>query len=85
VGLANALRKISGGAKTSEMPSAESNPATAHMFIVNPLTGRGTDNLFSTHPDVNNRIEALMKMAGTPDMAAPQVRASSVPNIRRTR
>lgn len=85
VGLASALRKISGGAKVREMASAEKNPATAHMFIVNPLSGRGTDNLFSTHPNVENRIEALMKLAGSPDMAAPEVRKSSIPTVGRRR
>ena len=91
VGLASALRKISGGAKVREMETAERNPATAHMFIVNPLSGRGTDNLFSTHPNVENRIEALMKLADTPQMTAPrgasaaQARDSSIPTIRRRR
>ena len=35
----------------------------AHLFIVNPLTGPGMDNLFSTHPDTGNRIAALMELA----------------------
>ncbi len=41
---------------------AERNPATAHMFIVNPLSGARMDNLFSTHPDTDNRIAALQAM-----------------------
>ena len=37
------------------------NPATAHMFIINPLSGERMDNLFSTHPDTENRIAALQR------------------------
>ncbi|MEM7546797.1 MAG: zinc metalloprotease HtpX [Pseudomonadota bacterium] len=62
--LAGALRKISGFAGRVEMESAERNPATAHLFIMNPLTGRGADKLFSTHPNTENRIAALEEMAG---------------------
>ncbi|MEP1443876.1 MAG: zinc metalloprotease HtpX [Hyphomicrobiales bacterium] len=60
-GLASALVKISNG--TAQIPNerAEANPATAHMFIINPLSGRNMDGLFSTHPDTQNRIDALMK------------------------
>lgn len=61
--LASALRKISGSGQTLYNEEAESNPATAHMFIVNPLRGEGTDNLFSTHPAIENRIAALHKQA----------------------
>ena len=43
--------------------SAERHPQTAHMFIINPLSGQGFDNLFSTHPDTGNRIAALMDQA----------------------
>ncbi len=46
---------------------AEANPATAHMFIVNPLSGHGADNLFSTHPSTANRIAKLREM---PSVAA---------------
>ncbi|MHA1189127.1 MAG: zinc metalloprotease HtpX [Alphaproteobacteria bacterium] len=62
--LASALGKIAGAARHLPMISAERNPATAHMFIVNPLTGARMDNLFSTHPDPDNRIRALHEMAG---------------------
>ncbi len=62
--LASALGKIAGAARRQPMISAERNPATAHMFIVNPLTGARMDNLFSTHPDPDNRIRALHDMAG---------------------
>jgi heat shock protein HtpX len=61
--LASALVKISGAAQQIENYSAERNPATAHLFIVNPLTHHGIDNLFSTHPAVENRIAALERLA----------------------
>ena len=61
--LASALAKISGAAHQIENSTAEANPATAHMFIINPLSGQRMDNLFSTHPDTNNRIEALHRIA----------------------
>ena len=62
--LAGALAKISHGAQVIPNENAEANPAMAHMFIVNPLTGQGMDNLFSTHPNVENRIAALQALAG---------------------
>jgi heat shock protein HtpX len=61
--LASALNKISGAATRTMNPAAENNPATAHLFIVNPLAGRGVDNLFSTHPNPQNRVAALTKIA----------------------
>jgi heat shock protein HtpX len=61
--LASALRKISGAAEQIENTSAERNPATAHLFIVNPLTHHGIDNLFATHPSTENRIAALERLA----------------------
>jgi heat shock protein HtpX len=60
--LASALSKISGLAHRVENQTAEANPATAHMFIINPLSGARMDNLFSTHPATENRIDALMQM-----------------------
>lgn len=62
--LAGALSKISRGAQVIPNENAEANPAMAHMFIINPLTGQGMDNLFSTHPNVENRIAALQALAG---------------------
>ena len=63
--LASALVKISNGAAQIPNAAAEQNPATAHLFIVNPLTGgHGWDNLFATHPAVENRIAALQRLAG---------------------
>jgi heat shock protein HtpX len=61
--LASALGKIARGAERVVNPDAERNPATAHMFIVNPLSGRNMDNLFSTHPSTENRIAALREMS----------------------
>ena len=61
--LASALQRISGAAHRIENRSAEANPATAHMFIINPLSGQRMDNLFSTHPATENRIAALEELA----------------------
>ena len=61
--LASALGKISGAAHAIDNSAAERNPATAHMFIINPLHARGMDNLFSTHPSTENRIARLKAMA----------------------
>jgi len=61
--LASALRKLDAAAHAIPNEPAERNPATAHMFIVNPLTGHGMDNLFSTHPATENRIAALEQLA----------------------
>ena len=69
--LANALRRIASGVEQIENQTAEANPATAHMFIINPLSGAGMDNLFSTHPDTNNRIAALEEFAGTSGYSNP--------------
>lgn len=63
VALADALAKIAGGVAHIPNETAEAKPATAHMFIINPLSGRGMDSLFSTHPDTGNRIAALMEQA----------------------
>ncbi len=61
--LASALRKIERFARQIPNETAEAMPATAHMFIINPLTGRGVDNWFSTHPNTENRIAELEAMA----------------------
>jgi heat shock protein HtpX len=62
--LASALRKIEAYARQRVNMDAERNPAMAHLFIINPLSGQGPDNLFSTHPSTQNRIAQLMKLAG---------------------
>ncbi len=61
--LASALDKIASSAQRIHNPDAERNPATAHLFIINPLSGERMDNLFSTHPATENRIAALQAMA----------------------
>ncbi|RUU92734.1 MULTISPECIES: zinc metalloprotease HtpX [unclassified Mesorhizobium] len=61
--LASALDKIARGAERIRNPDAERNPATAHLFIINPLHGERMDSLFSTHPATENRIAALQAMA----------------------
>jgi heat shock protein HtpX len=61
--LASALVKIENAAHQIPNMDAEHNPATAHMFIINPLSGRGIDNLFATHPSTANRIAALQQLA----------------------
>jgi heat shock protein HtpX len=63
--------------------TAESNPATAPLFIVNPLSGQGMDNLFSTHPSTENRVAALERLSrdmGLGEFAAPQPSISSAPS-----
>jgi heat shock protein HtpX len=57
--LANALRKLHAGSQRIPM---DANPATAHMFIVNPLRGGGLVNLFSTHPPMEERVARLESM-----------------------
>src|SRR4029077_13334955 len=61
--LASALETMEAGVHQIENEPAERNPAVAHMFIINPLSGRGMDNLFSTHPSTENRIAALEQLA----------------------
>ena len=62
--LARALDKLERGAQAIDNDAAEDNPATAHMFIVNPLHAHRVDNLFSTHPKTANRIKKLQELAG---------------------
>ncbi len=57
-GLADALRKLD---RASKQIPLEANPATSHLFIVNPFTGRGLTSLFSTHPPMEQRIERLLQ------------------------
>ena len=94
--LAGALDKLDKSANHIDNLRAEDNPATAHMFIVNPLHARSMDNLFSTHPSMANRIKRLSAMtpnrtaaeappAATPpasDVPASGRRSSSVPHTR---
>src|SRR4029077_11097621 len=62
--LASALAKIADAAEVIPNEMAEQAPATAHLFIVSPLSGARMDNLFSTHPAVENRVAALRQLAG---------------------
>jgi heat shock protein HtpX len=63
--LASALEKIHRYASGTPFPTAEEHPATAQMMIMNPLSGRGVANLFSTHPSTEERVARLMEMART--------------------
>jgi heat shock protein HtpX len=81
--LASALRKISAAAARVPNLDAERNPAAAHLFIVNPLSGARMDNLFSTHPSTENRIAALMAMeadTGEPPRGSVPRMGHSVPD-----
>jgi len=69
--LASALQKIEGHSKRIVNVTAERNPASGQLFIINPLAGRGADNLFSTHPNTGNRVRALMDL-GTKMGLAPR-------------
>lgn len=92
--LASALQKIEAYARGAVNAPAERNPATAHMFIINPLNGKGADNLFSTHPATGNRVRALMELGAkmgmggrvrpaaafvAPAPSAEPIRGTSVP------
>lgn len=77
--LSSALRKIDSKARQVVNRRAEAVPAAAHMFIINPLNGRGIDNLFSTHPNVENRVAELEALARemnvAPSSAASEARS----------
>lgn len=61
--LASALQKIEAATKQIPNEQAEEHPASASLYIINPLTRGGMDNLFSTHPNTENRIAALQEQA----------------------
>lgn len=63
LGLASALSKLEAGAQALPNIQAEQHPATAHLFIVNPLSGGGMQSLFSTHPSTEARIARLQAIA----------------------
>jgi heat shock protein HtpX len=78
--LARALEKIERYARDGVLNhAAEANPATAHLFIINPLSGRGADNLFSTHPVTRNRIAKLYELAGAMPDAEPRTPIAPTP------
>lgn len=69
--LASALRKIDAVARQTRNSTAEAHPASAHLFIVNPLPGRRADFLFSTHPRIENRVAELEALAREMAAAGP--------------
>ncbi len=85
--LASALEKIAMGAARIDNQAAERNPATAHMFIINPLHAHKHDSLFATHPATENRVAALRAMsaqgARAPGIGDSHVSGSRVPNTKR--
>ncbi len=71
--LASALAKLQTGTQQIPNRAAEANPATAHMYIANPLAAvGGLSSLFSTHPPMEERIARLQAMAGSVRPAAPR-------------
>jgi len=80
--LASALQKLERGARAHENIPAEKNPASASLFIVNPLHGKRADSLFSTHPATINRVKKLKEL----NLSMVQGRASTYrpPNSRYT-
>jgi heat shock protein HtpX len=62
--LASALLRLEQGTAATVNEAAEANPATAHMFIVNPLHGGALAGLFRTHPPVEDRVARLMALGG---------------------
>lgn len=85
--LASALQRLHEGTQAIPNATAESNPATAHLYIDNPLSAGGMRSLFSTHPPMEERIARLQAMAGqyAPPQASrsPFRRGGSVPQTNR--
>jgi heat shock protein HtpX len=83
--LASALGRIENAAHQVPNYDAERNPATAHMFIINPLSGHGVDNLFATHPSTENRIAALQRLTAElgAQGAPPRGSGAHYPSARR--
>ena len=76
--LASALKKIESLAQRIDNNSAERNPSTAHMFIINPLHAHQHDKLFSTHPSTANRIEALKRLVVTSKQKVAKSRMTKI-------
>lgn len=74
--LASALEKLEQGAEHIENEAAEEHPATAHLFIINPLHSHSIDSLFSTHPNTANRVQKLRDMAGQFGGQSPRQRST---------
>jgi len=83
--LARALQRIEALAEQRVMPTAEHHPATAHLFIVNPLRMGGVDNLFRTHPPTESRVAALVELARTMGPGGFQVQPRRVAPAARRR
>lgn len=83
--LASALERIQGAATQIDNDAAERNPATAHMFIINPLHAHKRDSLFATHPATENRISALRQMSVTPPETAAEIGQTAIPRSGRNR
>ena len=81
--LISALSKIAQAAPRMQNDEAERHPATAHLFIINPLSGARMDNLFATHPATANRIAALQGMMRNGPAAQPPA-SVAVPRVGRT-
>jgi heat shock protein HtpX len=64
LGLASALQRLHEGTRAIPNATVEANPATAHLYIDNPLSAGGLRGLFSTHPPMEERIARLQAMAG---------------------
>lgn len=77
--LASALAKISQGTASIPNDTAERHPETGQMMIMNPLSGGRGRQLFSTHPDTQDRIDRLMEMKATSPVAPTASARSSVP------
>jgi heat shock protein HtpX len=70
--LASALGKLEQGARAIDNPAADGHPASAHLFIVNPLHGGAMSGLFTTHPPIAERIRRLEAMAAELGESAPR-------------
>jgi heat shock protein HtpX len=79
--LASALAKISSISQRTINVQAERNPAMAHLYITNPLSGARMDNLFATHPAVENRISALQQIAAEMGRDARGMRPAPRPDF----
>ncbi|WP_454274522.1 zinc metalloprotease HtpX [Roseovarius sp. MBR-154] len=77
--LASALNKLGVLSGRIDNIAAERNPATAHMFIVNPLHMQAVDSLFATHPPIEKRIAELRKLSGASMRRAPRAQAGAGP------
>jgi heat shock protein HtpX len=80
--LASALQRLHEGTQAIPNATAEAHPATAHLYIDNPLSGGGMANLFSTHPPMEERIARLQAMASSqpaPSAPRPARHGGSVP------